>query len=198
VTVALDYANDAVDVAAGPCTGAPSPIATGAPLVFGGSSGIGFGIQGDEGAGAGFAFEISGDLFTAQKQDVLEDLQALIDLENQAAVDLGAGNGAAAKTKLEQAQQLLDTQGPQIPGTDPPQFEPPLVTKVQALPESDARAEALKRLEKASGKDASAVEKIDQGKTDKAAKRVADAIAEKNRAKAILETGVVAEGKGKL
>jgi hypothetical protein len=72
------------------------------------------------------------------------------------------------------------------------------VIKLQALPESDARADALKRLAKATKKDESAIEKIDKGDLDKAKKRVADAVDSKLRAKAVLETGVVAEGKGAL
>jgi hypothetical protein len=198
ITGTFTYENDAVDVAVGACTGLNVPIVTDHPLVFAGSSGLGLGILGNPGDSAGFAIEVTGDLFDAQKQDVLEDLQALIDLENAAAADLGAGNGAAAKTKLEQARQRLTTQGPPIPNTDPQQFEDPLVTKLQALPASDARDDAVKRLQKANEKDGSAIEKIDDGKNDKAAKRVEQAVSEKLRAKAVIETGVVAEGKGKL
>lgn len=196
------YENGLVDVDAAACDAvAPTNLVTDHPLAFGGSAGVGAGISGEKGDEAGFAFQISGDLFDATMQDILGDLQAVIDLEVAALTDLGAGMTAEARTKIEQARALIEDQGPPIPATDPQQFEPDLLEKVGGLPASDARDEALKRLQKAADRDAKARDKIDQGtpKSPKEAeKQLAKARDEKLRAKAILETGVTAEGKGAL
>ena len=88
-----------------------------------------------------------------------------------------------------------------MPLTDPQEFEPDLLEKVGALPESDAREAALKRLRKAAERDAKARDKIDRGRPadlQEAKNQLEKARDDKVRAKAVLETGVAAEGKGKL
>jgi hypothetical protein len=203
ITATITFENAAVNVEAAACgtTGALIPIVTGQPLAFGGSSGFGVGIVGEKGDSAGFAFAISGDLHDPAKQDILEDLQAIIDLETAALADLGAAMNAEARTKIEQARVRLEEQGPPIPDTMPEEFEPDLLEKVGALPESAARDAALKKLRKAAERDAKARDKIDKGKPadlQEARKQLEKAQDDKLRAKAILETGVAAEGKGKL
>jgi len=188
-----------VDVDASACdAAAPTNLVTDHPLAFGGSTGLGAGILGQKGDQVGFTFAVVGDLYDAGKQDILGDLQAVIDLEVAALADLGNGMNAEARTKIEQARALLEDQGPPIPATDPQEFEPDLIEKVEALPASEARDEALKRLRKAADRDAKARDKIDQGtpkSLQEAEKQLAKARDEKLRAKAILETGVTAEGK---
>jgi hypothetical protein len=195
------FADDAVDFTAKSCiaTTAPITIASAVPLLFDGSAGVGAGLTGEKGDSAGFQFAITGDLFDAGKQDVLGDLQAVIDLELAAAMDLANGNSADARTKIEQARSLIETQGPEVqPPTMPATFEPSLNAKVGALPASDARDEAAKRIGKAGTRDAKARDLIDKGgeaNLKKAAKEIDKANQEKQRAKAVLETGVAAEAK---
>lgn len=204
ITATIRYQNDAVDIEAGSCDRVIpelTPIVTGQPLVFGGNSGFGVGIVGEKGDSAGFAFAISGDIHDPAKQDVLGDLQAIIDLEVAALADLANGMTVQASAKVETARQLLEDQGPPVPLTDPEEFEPPLLDKVDALPESDAREAARKRLGKAGERDAKARDKIDRGRPadlQEAKNQLEKAQEDKVRAKAVLETGVVAEGKGKL
>jgi hypothetical protein len=195
-----------VDVLAGACD-APSvePLAADVALVWDVTASFGAGMRlADKGDAAGFAFFVSGDLFSEAKRDALGDLQAVIDLELAAAADLAAGNGADARTKLENARKLLEEQGPQVPGSDPAEFEPDLLEKVGALTDADAapevRADVDKRLRKAAERDAKARDKIEAGKPadlKEAEKQVDKARSDKLKAKAVLETGVVAEGKGK-
>ena len=132
---------------------------------------------------------------------MLGDLQAVIDLENAALTDLGAGNDADARTKIEQSRARLEDQGPEVtPPTIPATFEPDLLEKVGALPASDAKDEALKRLGKARDRDIKARDKLDAAKPNpkEAQKQLEKARDEKLRAKAVLETGVAAEAKGAL
>lgn|GEM_PF-6520772 len=205
-TISLVYDQGQIDASAAACGSTPQPWITGHALAFAGSTGFGFGMtQGPKGSQAGFAFAVSGDVHDPAKQDVLGDLQAAIDLENAALTDIGSGNMAQARTKLEDARKLLEEQGPQVPGSDPPTFEPDLLEKVGALPESDARADATKRLQKAAGRDAKARDACDRylqrGKVadmQEAQKQAQKAVDDKLRAKAVLETGAVAEGKGAL
>ncbi|HEX2486531.1 MAG TPA: hypothetical protein VHQ66_14570, partial [Myxococcota bacterium] len=205
--VKLHFAWDggAVDVLAGPCDAVTvQPLATDVPLVFDESATFGAGItRADQGDAAGFAFFASGDLYDEAKRDVLLDLQAVIDLENAALADLGAGNPADARTKLEDARKLLEEQGPQVPGSDPPEFEPDLLEKVGALTGLDpaVKADVEKRLTKAAERDAKASAKIGSGNPKdlkEAEKQATKARDEKVRAKAVLETEVVKEGKGAL
>jgi len=128
----------------------------------------------------------------------------VIDLELAAAADLAAGNGADARTKLEDARKLLEEQGPQVPDSDPAEFEPDLLEKVGALTDADAapevRADVDKRLRKAAERDAKARDMIEAGKPadlKEAEKQIDKARSDKLKAKAVLETDVVAEGKGK-
>jgi hypothetical protein len=198
----MDYDGGLLDVDAAACD-APllTNLVTDHALAFGGSAGLGAGIVGWKGDEAGFGLAVNGDLFDATKRDILEDLQAVIDLEVAALADLGNGMAAEARTKTEQARALLEDQGPPIPATDPQEYEPDLIEKVGALPESDAREDALKRLGKAAERDAKARDQLDKGTPKSlkdAEKQLSKARDEKVRAKAILETGVTAEGKGKL
>lgn len=198
----LTYVEGSVDVEALACDAeSATPLVTDHPLAFGGSSGVGAGLFGVKKDQAGFAFIVNGDLYTPDMQDILGDLQAVIDLEVAALTDLGNEMNAEAREKIEDSRRLLEEQGPPVPDSDTEQFEPDLIEKVEALPESDARDAALDRLRKAAERDAKARDRIDQGTPKalkKAAKDVAKAVEEKVRAKAILETGVVAEGKGRL
>jgi hypothetical protein len=195
------FENDTVDVSAKSClvTGVPITIASAVPLLFAESAGVGAGVTGEKGDAAGFQFAITGDLYDAGKQDVLGDLQAVIDLELAAAMDLANGNAADARTKIEQARALIETQGPEVqPPTMPATFEPSLNAKVGALPASEARDEAAKRIGKAGTRDAKARDLIDKGgeaNLKKAAKEIDKANQDKQRAKAVLETGVAAEAK---
>lgn len=206
ITIAWDGA--AVDVNAAACdapTPAVVPIGVDVPLTWSVTASFGAGMRlADKGDAAGFAFFVSGDLFSEAKRDALGDLQAVIDLELAAAADLAAGNNADARTKLEEARKLLEEQGPQVPLSKPPQFEPDLLEKVGALTDADAapevRADVDKRLRKAAERDAKARDKIDAGRPadlKEAQKQLDKARSDKLRAKAVLETGVVAEGKGK-
>ena len=201
-TFVLTYDLGKLSVSAAACGAVPQPLVVDLALPFDTSAGLGFGVNlGVKGDRAGFAFEVSGDLFDAAKRSALKDLQAVIDLETSALADLGAGMNAQARMKLEDARKLIEEQGPQVPLSDPPEFEPDLVEKVGALPESDARADVLKRLGKAAKRDATARDKIDRGRPAdlaEARKQADKALQDKVRAKAVLETGVVAEGNGKL
>jgi hypothetical protein len=205
VKLDIGWDGSTVDVLAGACD-APivAPLALDVPLVWNATASFGAGMRlADKGDAAGFAFFVSGDVYDEAKRDVLEDLQAAIDLENAALADLGAGNAADARTKLDDARKRLVEQGPQVPGSEPPTFEPDLLEKVGALTGVDpaAKADVEKRLAKAAERDAKAVERIDAGKPSdlkEAEKQAGKARDDKVRAKAVLETGVVAEGKGKL
>jgi hypothetical protein len=201
ISATISFESDAVDVEAGPCGGTQTSILTGQALTFGGSSGLGVGIVGQKGDVAGFIVAVNGDVHEAATQDVLEDLQAAIDLEVAALTDLDNANNQAARDKIEQARVRIEEQGPQVPASDPPVFEPDLLEKVGALPESKARDAALKKLRKAAERDAKARDKIDKatpGDLQEARKQLDKAREDKAKAKAILETGVVAEGKGAL
>jgi hypothetical protein len=201
VRAQLVYDGTNLDVSAGACDAVTlTAIVTDHPFVFDGSTGMGAGIHGAKGDVAGFAFAITGDLHDAAKQDVLGDLQAVIDLENAALMDLAGGNPADARTKIEQSRALLEDQGPEVqPPTMPATFEPDLLEKVGALPAGAPRDEAVKRLEKARDRDVKARDKIDKGgpkDLKDAQKQLEKARDEKLRAKAILEANVVAEAKG--
>lgn len=205
--VRLDISWDGVgvDIFAGACDApALDPLAIDAPLALAMTASLGAGIaQAEKGDEAGFSFAVSGDLFSDAKRDVIEDLQAVIDLENAALADLGNGQDAAAREKLEEARKRIEEQGPQVPLSDPPEFEPDLLEKVGALPGADPEviADIQKRLQKAADRDAKARDRLDRGRPAdlaEARKQAEKAAADKLRAKAVLEVGVVAEGKGKL
>jgi hypothetical protein len=203
ISATISYDNGAVDVEAGPCDGPLATIVAAQPLAFGGNAGLGVGIAGatQKGDAVGFNVAVSGDIHDAATQDVLDDLQAALDLEVAALTDLDMGNNQAARDKIEQARQRIEDQGPQVPGSDPPVFEPDLLEKAGALPESKARDKALKELRKAAERDAKARAKIDEGGAkdlEEARKQLDKAREGKVKAKRILETGVVAEGKGAL
>jgi hypothetical protein len=203
ISATISYENGTVDVEAGPCDGPLATIVAAQPLAFGGNAGLGVGIAGatQKGDAVGFNVAVSGDIHDAATQDVLDDLQAALDLEVAALTDLDMGNNQAARDKIEQARQRIEDQGPQVPGSDPPVFEPDLLEKAGALPESKARDKALKELRKAAERDAKARAKIDEGGAkdlEEARKQLDKAREGKVKAKRILETGVVAEGKGAL
>jgi hypothetical protein len=206
VALELLYDLGQVDVAAAACgpTSVFQSWIEDLVLASAGSAGLGFGTTlGAKGDAVGLAFEVSGDVHADARQDVLEDLQAAIDLENAALADLGNGMAAEAREKIEQARRRIEVEGPQVPGSDPPEFEPPLLEKVGALTdvEPEVRADVQKRLQKAAARDAKARDKIDRGRPadlKEAQKQLEKAVQDKLRAKAVLETGVVAEGKGAL
>jgi len=205
IAARIHYENDAVDVEAGPCDAAPgslTPIVTGQPLVFSASSGLGLGIVGQKGDVAGFGFAVIGDVHDPQTQDVLEDLKAVMDLEDAAIAALDASNPAEAGMRAQEARSLIEVQGPQVPLSDPPVYEPSLREKVIALglPEP-VQKKVLKYLEKAAKRDGQAADKIARGRPNDlvdARDKLEKAREEKLRAKAVLETGVAAEGKGQL
>jgi hypothetical protein len=205
VRVDVSWDGSEVDVLAGACD-APSlaPLALDVPLAWAGSASFGAGMtRAGKRDAAGFAFFVTGDLYADAKRDLLEDLQAAIDLENGALVDLGNGMDAEAREKLEQARKRIEEQGPQVPDSDPPEYEPDLLEKLDALPgvEPEVRADLEKRLGKAAERDAKARDRLDRGRPadlKEARKQAEKALQDKLRAKAVLETGVVAEGKGRL
>ena len=170
------------------------------PFAFDGTSGVGAGITGSKGDAAGFAFAISGDLYDPTKQDLLEDLQAAIDLEGDAQSDLGNGQNANARQKAEDARVRIEDHGPPVdPPTVPESFEPDLLEKAAGIADPALREQVVKRLQKAAERDAKARDAIDKGGAKdlkKAEKELGKAIDEKLRAKAMIETGVVAEAKG--
>jgi hypothetical protein len=154
-----------------------------------------------KGDAAGFLLAVNGDVHDAATQDVLEDLQAVIDFEVAALANLDMGNNAQARGRTEDARLRIEERGPQVPVSDPPVYEPDLLDKVGGLPESKAREAALKKLRKAAERDAKARDKIDKGTPgdlEEAKKQLGKALEDKAKAKAILETGVLAEGKGQL
>jgi hypothetical protein len=196
------FADDAVDVTARSCipNTVPVSIASAVPLLFDGSAGVGAGVTGQKGDTAGFQFAISGDLYDAAKRAILTDLQAVIDLELAAAMDLANGMSAEARTKIEAARVAIQDHGKElVPPTMPPTYEFSLLSKIRDdLPDSDMKTEVTKRIEKAGERDAKARDLIDkggEGNLKKAAKEIDKANQDKQRAKAVLETGVAAEAK---
>jgi hypothetical protein len=198
----MTFDSGLVDVVAKSCTdpAAPAIVATDVPLAFGGSSGVGAGITGQKGDSGGFHIAVSGDLYEGAKREILEDLQAIIDLELAAAQDLANAMPAAAREKIEAARVAIEDHGAEIPPpTKPPTFEPSLNQKIQdGLPEGDVKDEVQKRVGKAGTRDAKARDAIDAGKPDKAVKELDKANQDKQRAKAVLETGVRAEARAKF
>jgi hypothetical protein len=145
----------------------------------------------------GFALALSGSIHSAVVQQVLEELYTLVPLEVAALADIDASQTADARAKLEAARLRLVEQGPAIPGSDPPAFEPPLVDVVRALPNAKAARSAARRLQKAGKLDERARDQLDLAKPEAAEK--ARALAEKalaamRAAGRIVETGVPAEG----
>jgi hypothetical protein len=193
------YENDTVDVTAKSClvAGAPITIASAVPLLFEGSAGVGGGVTGQKGDGAGIHIAVTGDLYEETKRDILTDLQAVIDLELAAGVDLDNQDTVAARAKIEQARVLIEDHGPEVqPPTMPATFEPSLNAKIGALPESDMKEEVAKRVGKAGTRDAKARDMtINGSNVNKVIKELDKANTEKQRAKAVLETGVKAEAK---
>jgi hypothetical protein len=201
VIAQIAWEEDLVSVAVRSCTSmTATTILTDQPFAFDGSAGIGAGITGSKGDSAGFSFAVTGDLYDAQKQDLLGDLQAAIDLENGALADLEGGQNANARQKAEDARVRLEDHGPEVdPPTKPATFEPDLLEKAGGIPDEKLRAQVVKRLEKAAQRDAKARDAIDKGGAKdlkKAQKELAKARDEKLRAKAMIETGVLAEAKG--
>jgi hypothetical protein len=203
IVARIHYENGAVDVEAGPCDAAAlTPIVTGQTLPFGGSSGLGVGMGGEKGDGAAFSFAVKGDIHDPATQDVLDDLKAVMDLEAAAIAALAADNPVDAGLRAEEARKLIAEQGPQVPASDPPVYEPSLKAKVMALglPEP-VQEKVLKYLDKAARRDGQAAESLATGRPSAprfARGALEKAGQEKLRAKAVLETGVVAEGQGKL
>jgi hypothetical protein len=198
----LDFANDTINATVASCTGSPplTSIGTDIPFVFDTSFGVGAGLTGQKGDEAGIFLSISGDLHSDEaRRTLLDEVEAVILLEYAAGNELASSMPAEARVKIEQARALIEDQGPEVdPPTIPATFRPSLVQVVGALPESDARKEALKRLGKAATRDAKARDAIDVGTEAalaKALKELEKAITEKVRAKAVLETGVAAEAK---
>jgi hypothetical protein len=112
-------------------------------------------------------------------------------------VDLDNQDTVAARAKIEQARVLIEDHGPEVqPPTMPATFEPSLNAKIGALPESDMKEEVAKRVGKAGTRDAKARDMtINGSNVNKVIKELDKANTEKQRAKAVLETGVKAEAK---
>ena len=97
------------------------------------SGGIGAGMfAAGKGDAVTLTLDVTGDLYDSTKQGILFDLKAALDLETGAQMDLQNSNGAAATTKLMQAQAII-AQGTQIPLSDPPEFTGPLIQRAKAL-----------------------------------------------------------------
>jgi hypothetical protein len=197
----VSWEGDLLSVAAGSCLDDPlTSLLQGLPFAFDGTAGVGAGITGSKGDAAGFSFALFGDLYDAAKQDLLGDLQAAIELEVAALVDLGSGQNANARQKAEDARVRIEDHGPPVdPPTVPESFEPDLLEKAAGISDPALRDEVVKRLQKAAERDARARDAIDKGGAKdlkKAQKELEKARDEKLRAKAMIDTGVVADAKG--
>lgn len=202
--VFIDFAWDGtlVDVDAGPYGGTPTALVTDLPFAAADDAGIGFGVNAtNKGDKVGMTFAISGDLYDATRKMVLDDLQAIIQLELDASADIDASNPAGAKTKLEAAKRKLE-QGEPIPNTNPVQYTGGLIQKVNGwLSSGDketekVRKEIEKRLEKAAKRDEKAIDAIDKGQpNDKIKKQIEKGRSEKVKAKAVIETLAKKESK---
>jgi hypothetical protein len=159
----------------------------------GGGLGAGMSLAG-RGDQAGVAVEITGDVFDATRRALLLDLQTAIDKETEAQTALGMGDPATARTRLQEATDIVNN-GTQIPMTDPPQFTGGLVGRTNSLfaDNQPAAKEATKQLEKALDRDADAIDRIDRGRLEEAEKKVGSALEKKGRAKAVIETGAARE-----
>jgi hypothetical protein len=185
VVVELRYSGGTLDVLARPLQEPTlTPVVEDFAFALAGSAGLGAGaFDLGEGDRAGFGAEISGDIYAAPLQAVLGEIAALLVLQDGAVADLDGALPADARAKLAEAQGRLD---------------PALLGAVGALPPSQARANALKRLAKAAAKDAQAQASIDTATPEGLAAARAAVQKAKSlllRAERVLEIGVAAEAK---
>jgi hypothetical protein len=183
--VEIEYGGGSVSVRArAEQDAALTDVLTGHAFAWGGSGGLGAAAF-DLAAGdrVGVALEAHGDVHGPALQAVLEEIQALLELQDAALADLAAAAPADARAKLEEARARID---------------PALLGAVTALPAAKAVAKAVKELQKAAQTLAAARDGLDAATPEGAA--AAPALVEKartaeRRASRMLETGSPAEAK---
>jgi hypothetical protein len=185
VVVELEYGAGAVSVRARAEQDATFvDVVAGHAFAWDGSGGLGaaaFDLA--PGSRVGIALEAHGDVHGPALQAVLEEIQALLDLEEAALQDLAASLTADARAKLEEARGRVD---------------PALLGAVAALPPGKAVARSVKELGKAAAKLAEARDALDAATEEDLAavpRLVEKARQAERRTRRMLETGSPAEAK---